>query len=70
MTSPPSDALEGGCLCGAVRFSLTPPTDFVAHCHCQSCRRAHVSYEERVPWLSFKDGLPKHRGKSDETLKG
>jgi hypothetical protein len=118
---PPAQVADvrGGCLCGAVAFTLTPPTDFVAHC--QSCRRshgaavvtwtsvpnerfelragseslawyrslewiewgfcracgssmldrapsAHVSYEERVPWLSFPDGLPKHLGKTDETI--
>ena len=38
MTSEP---LRGRCLCGAVAFTLTPPTDFVTHCHCESCRRSH-----------------------------
>lgn len=28
----------------------------------------HVSYEERLPWVCGRDGLPKHRGKTDETL--
>ena len=143
-----TDPIQGRCLCGAVRFTLTPPTDFAAHCHCESCRRSHgaafvtwtgvpltrfafdagadditwhrssptiewgfcrhcgssmlyraiaeghpekpkqdrmyvtvasletmdrapsvhVSYEERVPWFAARDGLPKHRGKSDETV--
>jgi hypothetical protein len=31
----------GGCLCGAVRFSVEPPTLFCCHCHCAWCRRAH-----------------------------
>ena len=31
----------GGCLCGAVRFEVTPPTKWCAHCHCTLCRRAH-----------------------------
>ena len=31
----------GGCLCGAVRFEVTPPTRWCAHCHCSLCRRAH-----------------------------
>ena len=30
----------GRCLCGAVRYSATPPWNWVAHCHCESCRRA------------------------------
>lgn len=32
---------EGRCLCGAVRFAITPPTLFFAHCHCRYCRDAH-----------------------------
>ena len=32
--------IDGGCLCGAVRYTLAAvPTD-VAHCHCRICRRA------------------------------
>lgn len=31
----------GGCLCEAVRFEVTPPTKWCAHCHCTLCRRAH-----------------------------
>ena len=37
MTRP----IPGSCLCGAVRFAVTPPTRFVAHCHCLNCQRAH-----------------------------
>lgn len=33
--------VPGACLCGAVRFTITPPTLFCAHCHCTLCRRAH-----------------------------
>jgi len=33
--------VTGGCLCGAVRFELTLPSKWVAHCHCSMCRRAH-----------------------------
>ncbi|MGH8196772.1 MAG: GFA family protein [Steroidobacteraceae bacterium] len=33
--------LEGHCLCGAVKFAVTPPTLFFAHCHCRYCRDAH-----------------------------
>ena len=31
----------GGCLCGKVRFTVTWPSLWVAHCHCTQCRRAH-----------------------------
>ena len=36
-----SDQVRGGCLCGAVRFTVTPPTLFCGHCHCSMCRRNH-----------------------------
>lgn len=32
---------HGGCLCGAVKFSVTRPVKWVAHCHCTRCQRAH-----------------------------
>ena len=144
-----SSLLRGRCACGAVEIELTGPIDFLAHCHCESCRRthasafvtwtsvpmerfafargedrltwyrssewiawgfcatcgssmlyraereghpeapkldrmyvavgclldppdraaqAHVSYEERVPWFTPGDALPKHRGKTDERI--
>lgn len=33
--------IQGGCLCGTVRFEVTPPTKWCAHCHCTMCRCAH-----------------------------
>lgn len=39
MTEPATR--EGGCLCGAVRFEITLPSKWCAHCHCSMCRRAH-----------------------------
>lgn len=46
----PSHPLQGRCACGAVTLTLTPPTDFVSHCHCASCRRAHAA--AFVTWTS------------------
>lgn len=33
--------MRGHCLCRAVAYELDPPITSVAHCHCESCRRAH-----------------------------
>ena len=31
----------GSCLCGAVSFTASFPSKWVAHCHCTRCQRAH-----------------------------
>lgn len=33
-------SLQGGCLCGAVRYQATGKLLQVAHCHCEACRRS------------------------------
>jgi hypothetical protein len=30
---------SGHCYCGAVKFEVTGESDWVGHCHCESCRR-------------------------------
>jgi hypothetical protein len=32
--------LVGGCLCGAIRYSITPPALFVSQCCCKDCQKA------------------------------
>ena len=32
-------ALSGHCYCGAVKFEILGDSDWVGHCHCESCRR-------------------------------
>jgi hypothetical protein len=59
---------KGACLCGAVRFALSLPSRFCAHCHCPDCRRAHgaafVTWagfrEEQVRFLAGEDLLTRH----------
>ncbi len=34
-----ADRLNGGCLCGAVRFSAEPKDRTMGVCHCSMCRR-------------------------------
>lgn len=35
------DSFAGACFCGQVRFTVTPPTRWCAHCHCTMCQRIH-----------------------------
>jgi hypothetical protein len=43
---------SGSCLCGVVRFHLTLPSKWCAHCHCSMCRKAHgAGY---VTWVGFE----------------
>ena len=34
-----SKIIEGGCLCGGVRFEVEPPFIRANHCHCSRCRK-------------------------------
>jgi hypothetical protein len=34
------EVIEGGCLCGAIRYHLTGPSIFVAQCCCKDCQKA------------------------------
>lgn len=43
--------LEGGCLCGAVRYRISGPVSNPCYCHCASCRRATGA--PMVPWGTF-----------------
>jgi hypothetical protein len=45
-------AIQGGCLCGAVRFSISAPPQSSLICHCETCRRA--SSAPSVAWLTFE----------------
>ena len=31
--------MQGGCLCGAVRYTLTRPPNYVYFCHCRDCQK-------------------------------
>ena len=43
-----SDAISGGCHCGAVRFEAKGDAGFAGHCQCTDCRKfsgsAHMSF--------------------------
>jgi hypothetical protein len=43
---------SGSCQCGALRFEVTLPSKWVAHCHCTMCRRAHGA--AFVTWVGME----------------
>jgi hypothetical protein len=52
----PEHPLQGGCLCGAVRFELTAPLLSAGYCHCTHCQRrtgTGSSANGRVPREGF-----------------
>ena len=44
--------LDGGCLCGALRYRIDGEPRVVSHCHCGLCRR--VSGAPFVTWLTVR----------------
>ena len=48
--------IEGSCLCGGVRFRLTPPLREVIACHCSQCRKTsgHFWAATSVPLEQFQ----------------
>lgn len=43
--------IEGGCLCGSIRYRAWGKAYGITHCHCQTCRRA--SGAPFVTWAEF-----------------
>lgn len=46
--------MEGGCLCGAVRYSLSGSPFDSDYCHCRMCRKSAGAFA--VAWMDFKVG--------------
>ena len=44
-------SIDGGCLCGAVRYRASAPPKVSLVCHCRWCRRAAAA--PAMPWLTF-----------------
>jgi hypothetical protein len=45
------DPIEGGCLCGAIRYRVEAPPISASICHCATCRRAAGA--QSVAWGVF-----------------
>ncbi|HYB55457.1 MAG TPA: GFA family protein [Alphaproteobacteria bacterium] len=53
--------LEGGCLCGSVRYRISLEPHHTGHCHCSMCRRAGGA--PVVTWITLKEqGLAVTKG--------
>ena len=53
----PQAPLQGGCLCGAVRYEITAPFLSAGYCHCTHCQRrtgTGSSANGRVPQEGFR----------------
>ena len=66
---------DGGCLCGAVRFSAEGPAKWTSYCHCQSCRRqtgapvsAYAGFEAAK--VRFTEGAPTYFESSPGVRRG
>ena len=44
--------MEGGCLCGAIRYAISGTPVMTAVCHCSICRRAAVA--SSMSWAMFR----------------
>ncbi len=57
--APPE--LDGGCLCGGIRYRIASAPHHIGHCHCSMCRRAAGA--PMVTWLTLKtQGLAVTKG--------
>lgn len=65
------ETIEGGCFCGALRYSIKGPVAHVVNCHCTMCRR--TSGAPFVTWLvapiqnfTYTQGTPKTLQSSED----
>jgi hypothetical protein len=68
------DAIEGGCLCGAIRYRASGSAYGITHCHCRTCRRAGGA--PFVTWagfdrdkFAFTQGQPASHASSPKVLR-
>jgi hypothetical protein len=55
--------LQGGCLCGGIRFEISGPVEGITQCHCSLCRKSNgsafiatmVVSGDQFKWLSGEE---------------
>ena len=62
--------LSGHCYCGAVKFEISGESDWIGHCHCESCRRQSGSVMTtfagfREEQVTFTGAIPNHYSTGD-----
>jgi hypothetical protein len=67
--------VEGGCLCGAIRYRSTSAPERVVHCHCSMCRRMSGAAFLTVVGFAKDDfcwskGEPRFYRSSDQAQRG
>ncbi len=58
------EPITGGCLCGAVRYTVSQPLEKIIACHCTHCQKASgagASHNALLPTsaVTFTSGTPK-----------
>lgn len=68
-----TDAMTGGCQCGAVRFAVHGELGRASICHCRMCQKAFGAFFGPLvsaPGLSWTRGAPKHFQSSNRAARG
>lgn len=63
-----SNVVRGSCLCGAVKYEVSPPYQRMLHCHCSRCRKAtgtghatnFIVEPHQLEWLSGEDMITRY----------
>jgi hypothetical protein len=58
--------IKGGCLCGAVRYTLSEPALQTCLCHCEDCRKASGAHA--VAWTFFRSGALEWKQGTPKTI--
>jgi len=67
--------IKGGCLCGAIRYSISGPPFDAEYCHCRICQKSIGSVV--VSWVDFytnqftwSAGMPAEYKSSENVMRG